>query len=193
VNQLTAKQLNQKSIPTLAQVLALRARTNIELKEDSFLLVEKTLQTIARHKAEHRVLVGSFHRQALQQFRKLAANRIATSASAREVAEFLLYCKTGISPSSGWEIESEKTTPLTLSFEALQLPARSLVDFSASSFIACAHQSGLAVHFWTVDEPFFMLELVLAGADGIMTNKPEILQRTLALTGCKKRKCHNEI
>lgn len=42
-----------------------------------------------------------------------------------------------------------------------------------------AHQAGLFVNAWTVDEPDDMLKMVRWGADGIITNKPDIAVETV--------------
>ena len=40
--------------------------------------------------------------------------------------------------------------------------------------IACAHELGVPVYVWTVDEPGLAQRLVDAGADGIITNDPRV-------------------
>lgn len=63
-------------------------------------------------------------------------------------------------------------------FEAINLSALFLLDPAAT--IAEAHQLGLEVNIWTVDDPILMRELIDAGADGIITNRPDTLQALTA-------------
>jgi len=46
-------------------------------------------------------------------------------------------------------------------------------------YVAGAHDLGLLVNVWTVDEPDAMLELASFGVDGIVTNVPDIALETL--------------
>jgi glycerophosphoryl diester phosphodiesterase len=48
-------------------------------------------------------------------------------------------------------------------------------DISSQAFIDRAHDLGLKVHPWTVDESGLMTELIGRGVDGIMTDDPELL------------------
>jgi len=43
-----------------------------------------------------------------------------------------------------------------------------------------AHQHGLRVNVWTVDDPQTMLKMIEYGVDAIITNRPDILQTVLA-------------
>ena len=46
-------------------------------------------------------------------------------------------------------------------------------------FVEAAHQRGLQVHVWTIDEPDEMERLVDLGVDGIMTDRPTVLRQVL--------------
>lgn len=53
-----------------------------------------------------------------------------------------------------------------------------------------AHQLGLKVNVWTVDEPSDMLKMIALGVDGIISNRPDILKGLLAATRqCSKYAC----
>jgi glycerophosphoryl diester phosphodiesterase len=51
--------------------------------------------------------------------------------------------------------------------------------------VALAHQRGLKVWVYTIDDPKLANELLDMGVDGIITNNPGLLWRTLALRGLK--------
>lgn len=46
-----------------------------------------------------------------------------------------------------------------------------------------AHQLGLKVNVWTVDQPKDMLRMIELGVDGIITNRPDLLRGLLAAKG----------
>jgi glycerophosphoryl diester phosphodiesterase len=65
-------------------------------------------------------------------------------------------------------------------YVALQVP----IDFNGihvlhDSFIADAHANQLAVHVWTINDEQEMTSLLDRGADGIMTDRPTLLERLL--------------
>ncbi len=51
-----------------------------------------------------------------------------------------------------------------------------LVD---AALVDAAHEAGLAVNVWTVDDPARMVELAALGVDGIITNVPDVARATL--------------
>jgi glycerophosphoryl diester phosphodiesterase len=62
----------------------------------------------------------------------------------------------------------------------VQVPLRfrraPLVD---GRFLRAAHQRGLPVHVWTIDEAEEMHRLLDLGVDGIMTDRPSLLRQVL--------------
>ena len=62
----------------------------------------------------------------------------------------------------------------------LQLGGRALVD---ERFVAAAHERGLQVHVWTVDDPDECTAMLDLGVDGIMTDRPAMLRELLEKRG----------
>lgn len=50
-------------------------------------------------------------------------------------------------------------------------------------FVDEAHESGLKVHVWTIDDPAEMHQLFDLGVDGIMTDRPQVLKDVMIERG----------
>jgi glycerophosphoryl diester phosphodiesterase len=49
--------------------------------------------------------------------------------------------------------------------------------------VAAAHERGLQVHVWTVDDPAEVETMLDLGVDGIMTDRPAMLRELLEKRG----------
>lgn len=141
------------------------ARFNLELKDESVDAARVLAQLIAELGAERRVLVASAHREALEEFREASRGAVPTSASTSEVLGYH-FC---------YLLGRSCPTP----FVALQVPPLDWLGLTRPEFIGHAQGRGLVVHFWTIDDEARMRSLIQAGADGIMTNDPELLATVL--------------
>jgi glycerophosphoryl diester phosphodiesterase len=144
---------------------------NLDIKQTAPAVApyEQRLATmLAAHRRSDDVIVGSFFDQATEAFSALAPG-IGTAPGLNEVTAFVEAVRDGSAPEA------------TISRHvALQVPARfagqPLID---ARLIEVAHDFGLAVHAWTVDEPDEMAELVALGVDGIMSDRPSLLIEVL--------------
>ena len=113
------------------------------------------------------VIVASFLDLATAAFSAMAPE-IPTSYGTMAAAAFFQAVQEGAKP--------PPTTHV-----ALQVPAAiesmTVVD---ERFVAAAHDHGVAVHVWTVDDADEMVRLVDLGVDGIMTDRPSVLETVLA-------------
>lgn len=90
------------------------------------------------------------------------------SASRRQIRNFFLSHRL---PGGG---------PYTPSTDALQIPYRwERRQVTSPALIREAHRRNLPVHVWTVDDPARMEELLDWGADGIQTDRPDLLAEVL--------------
>jgi glycerophosphoryl diester phosphodiesterase len=136
---------------------------------------EQTLAALLRRfgRADD-VIVASFLDSATDTFSTFAPE-VPTSAGTSAVAAFYQAVQAG-------------ETPAPMRHVALQVPATfgglALVD---QRFVDVAHQQGLAVHVWTIEEESEMERLCALGVDGIITDRPTALVSVLERLGCSWR------
>jgi glycerophosphoryl diester phosphodiesterase len=66
------------------------------------------------------------------------------------------------------------------------------VPYTTPALVAEAHEAGIAVIPWTIDDPATMASLIEAGVDGIITNYPDRLREVAADYGYKLPKAYSE-
>ncbi|MFY9783739.1 MAG: glycerophosphodiester phosphodiesterase [Acidimicrobiales bacterium] len=116
------------------------------------------------------VIVASFHDEAIQRFRSVAPE-VATSAATQEMAVFYFS-----------HLEGMPVVPPVCAF---QVPATyGDVDVVTSSFVDAAHQAGVAVHVWTINDEAEITRLLDIGVDGVVSDRPTLLGEVLAERGC---------
>jgi glycerophosphoryl diester phosphodiesterase len=83
-----------------------------------------------------------------------------------------------------WQAVQGRQAPPPTTHVALQVPATFdqlvVVD---EPFVTAAHDLGVAVHVWTVDDAEEMERLIDLGVDGIMTDRPSVLDQVLRARG----------
>ena len=103
----------------------------------------------------------------------------ATDAFSAIAPEISTSCGTVMTTAIWQAVQDGKLLPETR-HHALQVPAALgeivVVD---ERFVERAHDHGLAVHVWTIDEPEEMERLIDLGVDGIMTDRPSVLEAIL--------------
>ena len=157
-------------IPLFADMVATfpDALWNLDLKQSG---IEQTVaDEVARLNLEERVLIGSFHDSRIRRFRRATGGRVATSAGPRETAGALAAGRAGRAPGG--------------SADAFQIPERvGLLKVAGRRFVDAAHRAGKQVHVWTVNDPEAMNRLLDLGVDGIVTDRPDLLNKVLKERG----------
>ena len=152
-------------VPTLAEVLREfpDMRLNIDIKQSDPPMERELWEVIQKNSALKRVLVTSFNNEVFERWKKVSELRITRGAPGRSVMKFIKAWLFGV------DYRPE--------IHALQLPYRRTLytlwlPFNSKGFIEFAHRAGLQVHYWTVNEPDEIRELLELGADGIFTDYP---------------------
>lgn len=148
----------REAIPTLMELLEEfpDAYFNIDAKTDA--TVEPLITHLRHSNSLNRVCIGAFSHQRLVRVRSILGDAVCTSASPREVAQ--------------WLIGRVPTGP-----SCLQVPLRHRrIPIVTERRVQLAHGADCPVHVWTVDDPHIMQTLLDMGVHGIMTDRADILR-----------------
>lgn len=184
--QLDAERVGGEPLLRFADLLTAlpETRFNVDLKDDAGARPLAALLT--EHRAWDRVLVASFHDARRRAFRRALAEaghadrahgprRVATSGGAAAVAALVLLGPLGL---TRWLIRH------ALDVDCVQVPLRQgPVPVVTPAFVRRCHAAGLAVHVWVVDEAAEVERLLEMGADGVMTDRADVLAEVYARRG----------
>jgi glycerophosphoryl diester phosphodiesterase len=154
------------AVPTLRQVLQRypEARTIIEMKVDAAALGEAVAREVRRAGAVERVCVAGYGSLSMAAARA-ALPEMACSASMAEVRIALYRTWAGWPPRAG-------------RYGGYQVPEIvGRLRIVSPRFIRSAHEAGLKVQVWVVDEETEMTRLLEWGADGLISNRPDVAVR----------------
>jgi glycerophosphoryl diester phosphodiesterase len=149
-------------VPTLKEALRRypSAWIIIELKVNDPVLAQKTIDEVRAAGAVERVALGSFGTRVLRAARAYEP-RILTGAS-QEETRLALY--------RSWVFWPVRHPPN----DAFQVPEQSgSTRVVSPRFVRYAHEAGVAVQVWTVDEAADMRRLLDWGVDGIISDRPD--------------------
>ena len=151
-------------VPTLTEVFNAfpQQRFIVEIKPAASSIVSAALDVVKRTGMSRRVMIVSEHQAPVDAVRTLAP-RIPTNLTAEEVGAFVLSLPPG-------------SAPYRPRGKALQIPPEHLGwKLVTPANVAAAHQVGLEVHVWTINDVAQMSALIALGVDGIMSDFPERL------------------
>jgi glycerophosphoryl diester phosphodiesterase len=152
-------------------------KIEIEIKDDNpperiEEIASKLWDLIEKYQMEDKIIIGSFDQKIIQTFEKYAKGRVAISAGRQEVKSFVVFHKFFL------------RNLYVPTVDAFQIPVEdSGFDLTDQRLIDGAHRLGLEIHYWTIDDPKTMEKLIDAGADGILTNRPDLLLNLLEAKG----------
>lgn len=159
-------------IASLAQALEEfpEAKFNIDVKAED--AIPDLVANVERLKAHDRVLVSSFSNRRRLKALKQFSGPVATSGSASVVIKVWLFCLLGLPLSM--------VSRLLENIGALQIPRRmSFIRLDSPRFVKKVVATGTQLHYWTINDPKEILELASLGANGIVTDVPELAVQTL--------------
>ena len=141
-------------------------RLNVDVKCDD--AVEPFLRAMEQADAWERVCAAAFSTRRLARLRAAAGPRLATSLGPAEVARLV----------AGLPVRSPGC--------AAQVPVRvGRLRIVTRSFVRRAHERGLQVHVWTVNDPVVMNQLLDLGVDALISDRLTELRDVLAARGLR--------
>lgn len=156
-------------VPTLEELFQAfpDKRFGIEIKQTEPVETAKRFCALIRqYHMEEGVLVSSFRQENMNEFRKQCPE-VATSATEDEVRPFFFASLLGL------------TRAFTPNYNSMQVPEEAAgFHILTPQFVAAAHERGLPVQPWTINEEADLKRILALGVEGINTDNPD---RLLAL------------
>ena len=139
------------------------SRFLIELKPLNTAPADELCRLIEEYDLADQVVVGSFHDSVLSHFREVCP-QVPTSLGQKEATWLVLLGKLGLGhlyDSPGFSV---------------QLPMGEDGFIVTPALVKAIHQLNMRVEVWTINDPETMLYLMDMGVDGIITDRPDILE-----------------
>lgn len=162
-------------IPTVEEVLRAYPddRHLIEMKDTNQpelyeAVMQELWQVIQTTEMADNVMVGSFTHSMNERFEEIVNHQIPIGGGEEAIRSFV----TMHVPFLNGLANSE--------FDALQIPvAQEGFDLTQSNIFRGARKRNQVVYYWTINDKETMRDLVEKGADGIMTDYPDLLQSVI--------------
>jgi glycerophosphoryl diester phosphodiesterase len=166
-------------IPTLEEVFQTfpNMKMVIEIKDDNPFeriteISQKLWHLIQKYHKEDQVVVASFDQTIINQFKDLSGGKVALSAGKEEIKKFIIFKKLFL---------ANFYTP---NADVFQIPTEeSIFNLASPSIIKEAKRRNINIQYWTIDDKDTMRSLLKDGADGIITNRPDLLLEVIEEMG----------
>lgn len=158
-------------IPTIEEVFEAipNMKWNIEIKDtnDPKLyrsITEQLWKTIQQYNLEENVLIASFDQDIIETVIDVSNGEALVSGGRSEVTKFVILHKLFL---------NGLYSP---SVQAFQIPTNEgIINLKDRKLIQGANRRGMDAHYWTINDEATMKTLIELGADGILTDRPDLL------------------
>jgi len=133
---------------------------------------EELKYLIEKYELQNRISVVCFQEQVLDYFYQITDGKISVGMTEDESIEFI---STGLSGIEFLYNPRASLAALPIEYGGYRLDYKRLIK--------SAHRRNIAIIFWTVDDKETMRDLIEKGVDGIITNRPDIMQELLIEMG----------
>jgi len=137
-------------------------------------MVDKLYEILASRNLCDRVIIGSFWNDTSHYIDNHYAGKLLRSANPAEIIDFY-----------GCFTRNDELNPDDIKFMSLQMPyyweedKLMLGNLGRTEFIDYAHKYGISVQYWTVETEQEIRDLYIGGADMIMTNHPDRVEKVI--------------
>ncbi|WP_445479564.1 glycerophosphodiester phosphodiesterase [Lysinibacillus irui] len=141
---------------------------NIDIKDapdtyEGSLMPSKLWRLIEELGAEHRVVVTSFYGEQIDRFNLYAQNQVALGAGESDVRKAFA------------SFSSQFGHLYHPKVDVFQIPPKSgVIALDSPKFIQFLNNLNIPVHYWTINDKDTMNRLINNGAQGIITDRPDI-------------------
>ncbi|RDW16630.1 glycerophosphodiester phosphodiesterase [Oceanobacillus chungangensis] len=113
---------------------------------------------------EENVIIASFDQEIVDMVTDVSGGKALVSGGRQEITKFVVFHKLFLNGLYKQNVH------------ALQIPTEdSNINLQDRKLIRGAEHRGMDVHYWTINDKETMQELINLGADGIMTDRPDLL------------------
>lgn len=153
------------TVPSLDELFATFPDHHINIDLKGPRLEWAVADLIKRHGRSDRTLIGSFHHGRLARFRRITRGEVPTAAGPARALATWVAARAGAT-TRGSEI-------------AYQVPFEHPLLRLDQKYVDSVHASGAHVHAWTVNDAVTMHRTLDMGVDGIVTDRPDVLNEVL--------------
>ncbi len=162
-----ARIMGREPIPRLDELLDTFRDCHVNIDVKSNAAIGPTLDAIRRTGAWSRIRLAAFSDRRLRALRQAVGPRVATALAPSEVLALML-----------------RRNPRTVGSTAAQVPTGwSRFAMVTQGFVEHAHDQGIEVHVWTINERSEMERLFDLGVDAIMSDRADVLKDVLIARG----------
>lgn len=152
---------------------------NIDAKDDA--AVDRLVGIVADADAHERVCLASFYDQRIQRLRRAFDGVVCTSLARGETARLVAAA---YQPAAVRRRALRGVPGPERGARAIQVPERLRgIRVLTPAVIRAAHERGLDVHVWTVNDEADMRRLLAMGVDGLVSDRPTALRSVLEARG----------
>lgn len=150
-----------QEIPNMRWSIEMKDTNYPEVYED---VAEKLWELIEKYELEDDVIIASFDHEMVEMMRDISNDQALLVGGKQEIKKFAILQKLYLSGL------------YKRSMDVLQIPTKEgKVSLKDKKIIQGARKHGLDVQYWTINDPAEMKELLELGADGIITDRPDLL------------------
>ncbi|MBQ2954425.1 MAG: hypothetical protein IJE07_12910 [Clostridia bacterium] len=164
------------------------SRINVEIKqsgEEGLLCLSAILELLEKHDAWDRVVLASFHTEIYAEYQRLQQEGLVpdTFMCSPGTTNAAIFYALQLLKLDVFFTEGTCVLQLPTTYD-IEIGGKEItINLATSALIEAAHAHNIAVHYWTINDPEEMRELIELGADGIMTDYPHRLADVYAEYG----------